>query len=94
MLAIASAVDSVAEHRPAPRSAGTSPVDPLDDVPRDLITPEADLVDKLNLDSIDAIDLMVRLQEITGRKVEPDDFKSVRTIDDVLNLAQKMHAQN
>lgn len=63
------------------------------DVSRDLITPEADLVDKLNLDSIDAIDLMVRLQEITGHKVAPDDFKNVRTIDDVLNLAQKMHAQ-
>ncbi len=63
------------------------------DVPRDLITPEADLVEKLNLDSIDAIDLMVRLQEITGRKVAPEDFKNVRTINDVLNLAQKMHAQ-
>lgn len=63
------------------------------DVPRDLITPEADLVDKLNLDSIDAIDLMVRLQEITGRKVSPEEFKTVRTIDDVLNLAQRMHAQ-
>lgn len=64
------------------------------DVPRELITPEADLVDKLNLDSIDAIDLMVRLQEITGRKVSPEEFKSVRTINDVLNLAQGMHAQS
>lgn len=64
------------------------------DVPRDLITPEADLVNQLNLDSIDAIDLMVRLQEITGRKVAPDDFKSVRTIDDVLSLVQRMHAQS
>jgi acyl carrier protein len=36
---------------------------------------------------------MVRLQELTGRKVEPEDFKSVRTINDVLNLAQRMHAQ-
>lgn len=63
------------------------------DVPRDLITPEADLVNQLNLDSIDAIDLMVRLQEITGRKVAPDDFKSVRTINDVLTLVQRMHAQ-
>ena len=63
------------------------------DVPRDLITPDADLVDRLNLDSIDAIDLMVRLQEITGRKVEPEDFKSVRTINDVLSLAQRMHAE-
>ena len=63
------------------------------DVPRDLITPDADLVDQLNLDSIDAIDLMVRIQEITGRKVSPDEFKSVRTINDVLTLAQRMHAQ-
>lgn len=63
------------------------------DVPRDLITPDADLVDQLNLDSIDAIDLMVRIQEITGRKVSPDEFKNVRTITDVLNLAQRMHAQ-
>lgn len=63
------------------------------EVPRDLITPDADLVEKLNLDSIDAIDLMVRVQEITGRKVAPEDFKNVRTINDVLNLAQGMHAQ-
>ncbi|QDH75027.1 acyl carrier protein [Brevundimonas sp. M20] len=63
------------------------------DVPRDLITPEADLVEQLNLDSIDAIDLMVQLKEITGRKIEPDEFRGIRTIDDVLNLAQKKHAQ-
>lgn len=63
------------------------------DVPRDLITPDADLVEQLNLDSIDAIDLMVQLKEITGRKVEPDEFRGIRTINDVLNLAQKKHAQ-
>jgi acyl carrier protein len=64
------------------------------EVPRELITPDADLVDKLNLDSIDAVDLMVRLQEITGRKVTPEQFQSVRTINDVLNLALQMHAKN
>lgn len=64
------------------------------EVPRELITPDADLVEKLNLDSIDAIDLMVRLQEITGRKVAPEEFKSVRTINDVLILAQGAHAQS
>ena len=62
------------------------------EVPSDLITPDADLVEKLNLDSIDAVDLMVKLQEITGRKVSPEEFQSVRTINDVLNLAQRMHA--
>lgn len=62
------------------------------DVPEEKVSPEADLIDQLNLDSIDAIDLMVRLQEITGRKVEPDEFKNVRTINDVLNLVLQMHA--
>ena len=64
------------------------------EVPSELITPEADLVEQLNLDSIDAIDLMVKLQEITGRKVPPDDFKEVRTLNDVLDLVTKLNAQD
>ncbi|MEJ0058672.1 MAG: acyl carrier protein [Terricaulis sp.] len=59
-----------------------------------LITPDADLAQKLNLDSIDAVDLMVKLQEITGRKISPTEFESVRTINDVLNIAQKIHDEN
>lgn len=59
------------------------------EVPRALITRDADLVDKLNLDSIDAVDLMVKLQELTGRKISPEEFAGVRTISDVLDLAQK-----
>lgn len=57
-------------------------------VNRDLITPDAALKEELDLDSIDAVDLMVKLQEITGRKVSPDEFESVRTINDVLNIVQ------
>lgn len=63
------------------------------EVPPELVTPKADLVQELNLDSIDAVDLMVKLQEITGRKITPDEFESVRTIDDVLNLVQKIHGE-
>lgn len=64
------------------------------DLPRETITPGADIAKELNLDSIDAVDLMVKLQSITGRKISPDEFKSVRTIDDVLDLAQKIHDEN
>jgi acyl carrier protein len=64
------------------------------DLQRESITPEADLAKELNLDSIDAVDLMVKLQAITGRKITPDEFKSVRTIGDVLDLAQKIHDEN
>lgn len=55
------------------------------EVPAEDIRPEAKLYDDLGLDSIDAVDLLVKLQEITGRKISPAMFKKVRTVDDVVN---------
>ena len=60
------------------------------EVPAEDITPESDLVENLNLDSIDAVDLMVKLQEITGRKVTPEQFKTVRTVSDVLDVVDQL----
>ena len=37
------------------------------------------------LDSIDAVDLVVRLQEITKKRILPDKFKGVRTVKDVVD---------
>ena len=47
------------------------------------ITPEADLYQDLGIDSIDAIDLLLRLKELTGRKIQPETFKHVRKVADV-----------
>ncbi len=60
------------------------------DVPAEKIAPTARLFDDLDLDSIDAVDLVVKLQEYTGKKIAPAEFKSVRTIGDVV---EKVHAQ-
>ncbi|WP_394252535.1 acyl carrier protein [Vibrio profundi] len=51
----------------------------------DEITPEAHLYQDLDLDSIDAVDLVVHLQNVTGKKIKPDEFKAVRTVDDVVD---------
>jgi acyl carrier protein len=56
------------------------------------ITPAAMLVDDLGLDSIDAVDLMVRLQDYTGRKVPVAAFKSVRTVGDVVDQVHALLA--
>lgn len=45
---------------------------------------QANLYTDLDIDSIDAVDLVVRLKEITGKKIEPDEFKNVRTVNDVV----------
>lgn len=49
------------------------------------ITPEAKLFEDLELDSIDAVDLVVRLQDLTGKRFKPDQFKTVRTVSDVVD---------
>ncbi len=55
----------------------------LFEVEESKITPEARLDEDLDLDSIDVIDLVEKLQDVTGRKIEPEDFRSIRTVQDV-----------
>ena len=51
----------------------------------DDIHPQTNLYTELDLDSIDAVDLVVHLQNITGKKIKPEEFKAVRTVDDVVD---------
>ena len=44
----------------------------------------------LDIDSIDAVDLVVELKKITGKKLQPDDFKSVRTVQDVVDAVSRL----
>jgi acyl carrier protein len=48
------------------------------------ITPEANLYTDLEIDSIDAIDLIDHIKRVTGRKLSADDFRNVRTVSDVV----------
>ena len=57
----------------------------LFEVAEEDIEPAAKLNEDLDLDSIDAIDLIVKLQEITGRKIKPEEFRTVRTVQDVVD---------
>jgi acyl carrier protein len=58
------------------------------------ITPQAHLYQDLDIDSIDAIDLMMHLKELTGRKIQPDTFKHVRTVQDVVDAVVKLMADD
>lgn len=54
------------------------------------ITPEARLYEDLEIDSIDVVDLMDEVQKHTGRKVTPEDFRSVRTVKDLATVVQRL----
>ncbi len=61
------------------------------------ITPEARLYEDLELDSIDAVDLIVKLKSILPRNIDPEVFKTVRTMQDVVdaiyNLIQESESK-
>jgi len=56
----------------------------------DDITLDARLYEDLDFDSIDAIDMIVHLKEMTGKAVKPEDFKTARTIGDVVEAVYSM----
>jgi acyl carrier protein len=55
------------------------------EIDRAAITPQANLYTDLDIDSIDAVDLAVKVKEYTGKRLQPEAFKAVRTVDDVVN---------
>jgi acyl carrier protein len=56
------------------------------------VTLDAHLFEELDLDSIDAVDLAIKLQEMTGRRIKPEEFKSVRTVGDVIGAVESLLA--
>lgn len=54
------------------------------------LVPEAKLFEDLDLDSIDAVDMVVRLQQMTGLKVKAEDFKQIRTLADVVDVVERL----
>ncbi|EBC0166636.1 acyl carrier protein [Salmonella enterica] len=53
-------------------------------------TLEARLYEDLELDSIDAVDMIVHLQKKTGKKIKPETFKSVRSVQDVVDAVEQL----
>jgi len=63
------------------------------DIEREKLVPEAKLFEDLDLDSIDAIDMVVRLKQKTGLEIGADDFKSIRTLGDVAGVIERLFAE-
>jgi len=56
----------------------------------DRVQPEARLIEDLELDSLDAIDLAVKVEESTGMAFDEQKIRSLRTIEDVIVALQSL----
>ena len=63
------------------------------EIDRAKLVSEARLFEDLDLDSIDAVDLVVRLQQQTSLKVKAEDFKAIRTLGDVADVIVRLAAE-
>lgn len=57
------------------------------------VVPEARFNDDLEIDSIDAIDLVDHLSRIFERRVSPRDFRSVRTVQDLIECIDRLQTR-
>lgn len=51
---------------------------------------QSNLYVDLDIDSIDAVDLAVKLKQMTGKRLQPEVFKTIRTIGDVVDALSEL----
>lgn len=55
------------------------------DIDKSKLNQNANLFQDLDLDSIDVVDLAVRLQQFTQKRLSPEEFKQIKTVQDIVN---------
>ena len=57
------------------------------------LTKETKLFEDLELDSLDAVDMVVHMEQNLGIKVDIQKFSTVRTLDDVYQMAYELYSE-
>ena len=57
------------------------------------IVPEAKLYEDLDIDSIDAVDLLIDLKKTINVEISPTEFNEVKTIQDVVDVFAKLSSK-
>ena len=59
------------------------------EIPEDKISLEANLFENLGLDSIDALDMIATLESEYDLKLDQEELKKIRTVQDIVNYIEK-----
>lgn len=55
---------------------------------REELSPESKLFEELDLDSLDAVDMIVAFEKVFGFRAEEEKAKQLRTIEDIVNMIE------
>lgn len=60
------------------------------DIPQEKIKMESDIVKDLGADSLDVVELLMNLEDSTGKTIPEDKVSEVKTVGDVVNLLETL----
>jgi len=63
------------------------------EIEKDAAVPDAKLYQDLELDSIDTVDLLVKMKEFIPGKLQPESFKKAVTVQDVVDILYSLTQQ-
>ncbi|MCK8600418.1 acyl carrier protein [Desulfoferrobacter suflitae] len=61
-------------------------------VEKDIITPEANVVDDLGADSLDVVELVMALEEAFDMEIPDEDAENIRTVKDIFDYLEKVRS--
>ena len=61
----------------------------ITDLPADDVTPEANFVDDLDIDSLSMVEIAVAAQDKFGVEIPDEQLKDLKTVQDVVNFVSK-----
>ncbi len=59
-------------------------------VDKEIITPEASVVDDLGADSLDVVELVMALEEAFDMEIPDEDAENIRTVKDIFDYLEKI----
>ncbi|MDE7181399.1 MAG: acyl carrier protein [Clostridia bacterium] len=59
-------------------------------IPQSKITAESEIVKDLGADSLDVVELLMTLEENTGKTIPEDKVADLKTVGDVVNMLQSL----
>ena len=59
-------------------------------IPQDKIKPEHDIVKDLGADSLDVVELLMTLEDNTGKSIPEEKVSDLKTVKDVVDLLQSL----
>ncbi len=61
-------------------------------VEKDIITPEAHVVDDLGADSLDVVELIMALEEAFDVEIPDEEAENIRTVQDIYDYIEKIQS--